>query len=476
MQVSMSKYLQEKKPLLKEMVSELSKSFKYVSILGTDTCGKTYSVYRTGASINDSEWTERGFVVRVHNGYNYSEYSFNELSKENLDLLVKTIENKVYEDIKNLKDTSVKMSTYPVIEEEEITDSLFKEVEILPEEVSAEEKIKKMTEIKDEAFTYSSLLVDFRINYGECHVSKVFVSQNKDLEQSYIWSQGRLLAVVRRENNTKFYYDSIAGLKGVEILEELQHKVKEVVSYAEKLLDAKKMVPGEYDVICSPEVAGLIAHEAFGHGVEMDMFVKNRAKAAEYIGKQVASELVTMHDGAAAAENVSSYFFDDEGVLGTDTIIIDKGILKTGISDLLSALRLGTKPTGNGKRESFERKAYARMTNTFFEGGKDKLEDMIASIEDGYLLDVMLSGMEDPKNWGIQCMVLVAKEIKNGKLTGNIMSPVIMTGYVPDVLKSISMVSEEVEIFGSGACGKGYKEFVKAADGGPYIKARVRLG
>lgn len=476
MQVSMSKYLQEKKPLLKEMVSKLSKSFKYVSVLGTDTCGKTYSVYRTGASINDSEWTERGFVVRVHNGYNYSEYSFNELSKENLDLLVKTIENKVYEDIKNLKDTSVKMSTYPVIEEEEITDSLFKEVEILPEEVSAEEKIKKMTEIKDEAFTYSSLLVDFRINYGECHVSKVFLSQNKDLEQSYIWSQGSLSAVVRRENNTKFYYDSAAGLKGVEILEELQHKVKEVVSYAEKLLDAKKMIPGEYDVICSPEVAGLIAHEAFGHGVEMDMFVKNRAKAAEYIGKQVASELVTMHDGAAAAENVSSYFFDDEGVLGTDTIIIDKGILKTGISDLLSALRLGTKPTGNGKRQSFERKAYARMTNTFFEGGKDKLEDMIASIEYGYLLDVMLSGMEDPKNWGIQCMVLVAKEIKNGELTGNIMSPVIMTGYVPDVLKSISMVSEEVEIFGSGACGKGYKEFVKAADGGPYIKARVRLG
>lgn len=476
MQVSMSKYLQEKKQLLKEIVSELSKAFKYVSVLGTDICGKTYSVYKTGASISDSEWNERGFVVRVHNGYNYSEYSFNELSEEKLDCLINTIKDKVHEDINNLKDTSVKMSTYPVIEEEKVTDSLFKDVEILPEEVSAEEKIKKMTKIKDEAFTYSSLLVDFRINYGECHVSKIFISQNKDLEQSYIWSQGSLSAVVRRDNNTKFYYDSVAGLKGVEILDEIQHKSKEVVANAEKLLDAKKIVPGEYDVICSPEIAGLIAHEAFGHGVEMDMFVKNRAKAAEFINKEVASQLVTMHDGAAATENVSSYFFDDEGVLGTDTIIIDKGILKTGISDLLSAIRLGTKPTGNGKRESFERKAYARMTNTFFEGGKDKLEDMIASIKEGYLLDNMLSGMEDPKNWGIQCMILVAKEIKDGKLTGNIMSPVIMTGYVPDVLKSISMLSEEVEIFGSGACGKGYKEWVKAADGGPYIKARVRLG
>ena len=34
--------------------------------------------------------------------------------------------------------------------------------------------------------------------------------------------------------------------------------------------------PGEYEIITSPEVTGLIAHEAFGHGVEMDMFVKNR--------------------------------------------------------------------------------------------------------------------------------------------------------------------------------------------------------
>jgi TldD protein len=51
-----------------------------------------------------------------------------------------------------------------------------------------------------------------------------------------------------------------------------------------------------------------------------------------------------------------------------------------------------------------------------------------------------------------------------------------MVGYVPDVLKSISMVSDKLEIFGAGVCGKGHKESVKAADGGPYIKARVRLG
>ena len=182
-----------------------------------------------------------------------------------------------------------------------------------------------------------------------------------------------------------------------------------------------------------------------------------------------------MHDNALNCMECGSYFFDDEGTLSRDTTIIEKGILKCGISDLLSAARLKTSPTGNGRRESYERKAYARMTNTYFEKGTDRLEDMIASIENGILLENAASGMEDPKNWGIQCMVNLGREIKNGKLTGKIFSPVCLSGYVPDLLKSISMVSRDLQINGCGCCGKGYKEWVKVSDGGPAIKAVVTI-
>ena len=191
----------------------------------------------------------------------------------------------------------------------------------------------------------------------------------------------------------------------------------------------------------------------------------------KYIGQSIASSIVTMHDNALSCMECGSYFFDDEGTLSSDTIIIENGILKNGISDLQSANRLKTIPTGNGRRESYERKAYTRMTNTYFEQGSDRLEDMIASIENGILLENAASGMEDPKNWGIQCMVNLGREIKNGKLTGKIFSPVCLSGYVPDLLTSISMISNELQISGCGCCGKGYKEWVKVSDGGPAIKA-----
>lgn len=76
------------------------------------------------------------------------------------------------------------------------------------------------------------------------------------------------------------------------------------------------------------------------------------------------------------------------------------------------------------------------MTNTYFTAGTDKLDDMIASIEHGYLLESVQSGMEDPKHWGIQCMVGLGREIKDGKLTGKVVSPVTLTGYVPDLLRA----------------------------------------
>ena len=208
----------------------------------------------------------------------------------------------------------------------------------------------------------------------------------------------------------------------------------------------------------------------------MDQFVKERALAKKYVGKPVASNLTNMRDGAAAAVSAASYFFDDDGVLAHNTQIIKDGILVAGLSDLASAAQLGTEPTGNGRRESFKRKAYSRMTNTFFDAGDSTLEEMIASVEHGYMLFDTNNGMEDPKNWQIQCTAEYGIEIENGKLTDRYVSPVVMSGYVPDLLASISMVSRDLRVIGVGGCGKGYKEWVKVSDGGPNLKVKVKLG
>ena len=473
MKVKPSSFIEDNVPFVEHILKELEKKYDYVSVLGTDVFGKQHVVTSRGTNYNDSQWTERGFVVRIYDGKGYTEFSFNEIDDPE-EIIRRINSNTVDEDV--LKESNLERSTFGKIKEEEMEENFFGEVKMLPEDITTEEKINRLEEMKQKAHELSDKLVNFFAVYEEVTVNKLFFSNKKQLKQSYIWSQGYLNAVVRKEQKTRVSYEGFSGLKGPELLDEMEAQLKGIVDEAVMLLDAERIKPGVYDVICSPEVSGLIAHEAFGHGVELDMFVKDRAKAKEYMGKTVASEQVTMHDGASAAKEVSSYFFDDEGVLGKDTIIIKDGKLVSGIGDLLSTIKLGVDPTGNGKRESFEKKAYSRMTNTFFEPGEDKLEDMITSIDNGYLLEKYTSGMEDPKNWGIQCLILYGREIKNGKLTGKTVSPIFMTGFVPDLLKSISMVSGDFRLSGTGACGKGHKEFAKVSAGGPYIKAKARLG
>lgn len=476
MKTELSGFLSKQKPVIKKLVSDLSKDFKYVSVLGTDTIGTDYGVTRISSNVGDTNWCERGFVIRVFNGVNYSEYSFNTL--EDIDLVQERITTIAKNDIEVLNAKGINLMEFPLIEDDHMIDEFHTEYEINPFEISAEDKLSKMTELMKIGLSKSEEFVDFRVNFNEVKISKIFISTEKDLAQSILYTVATVVAIGRHDGQIRYDFESVSGLKGYELLKEVEEKIDVVSESVIKLFNAKRIIPGDYDVICDPGVSGLIAHEAFGHGVEMDMFVKDRAKGQEFIGKPIASEKVNMRDGALSEYEVGTYLFDDEGTLGTDTLIIENSILKSGISDLLSALKLGTTPTGNGRRESFERKAYARMTNTFFEPGEETLDDMIASIDKGYFLIGYFSGMEDPKNWGIQCMVAKGLEIIDGKLTGEVVSPIMMTGYVPDLLKSISMVSnkDDLVLSGSGACGKGHKEWVKTSTGGTYIKAVGRLG
>ena len=464
-----SKYLESKHDLCKELLSRLVDKFPYVSILGKHVAGDSIRVSTFATSVGDTMEKQCGFVCKIYNGKSYSEYSFSDITNESIDKIEKNILNKTKLS-ESLLSNHVEGKVIPDIP---LVQDFFKEKE--GKQYSIEEAVKKLTAYKDLIHSKNPKVIQALCLYENYEVSSFFISKNRDLRQNYPWIMAIGMVVVRDGNNVKSARQVSVGTNTDIVFENFEKKIDGTIALAEELLGATMIEPGEYDIITNPSITGLIAHEAFGHGVEMDMFVKHRARARNYVGKQVASPLVEMHDGAAAADSVASYFFDDDGVLAHDTLIIKDGILQTGISDVISAMELGTEPTGNGRRESYKRKAYTRMTNTFFAKGTSKLEDMIKSVKHGYMLFETNNGMEDPKNWNIQCTAEYGREIKDGKFTGKIVSPVVMSGYVPDLLMSISAVSDDFEVIGAGHCGKGHKEWVPVSDGGPCLKARCKL-
>lgn len=473
--MSFSKFLLKRKKDAIELVDELSKYFNYVSILGSDVKAKVINKNRMIESISEGFDTQCGFTIKLNNGKAVFEYSLNDIHGNKKVLAAKIAEE---------------LNVTGLLEESELNINL-KDNEALEQNFERKNDFSKFSDefllaeakkLVDEVLDSDKRFVNVNVVYSMQDISKLFVSKTKVLTQNYAWVNGMLGGVFKEGEKMIMEREGAYSYLLADVVKELPKHVKVLQNKCSHLINAKPIEAGYYDVITDPSISGLIAHEAFGHGVEMDQFVKDRAKGKYFVGKYVASEVVNMKDGAGCILpgtknniSVASYFFDDDGILAKDTQIIKDGILVSGISDFTSATELNEAPTGNGRRESFKRKAYSRMTNTYFEPGSDNLDDMIKSIKHGYMLFETNNGMEDPKNWGIQCVCNYGIEIVDGKLTDNYVSPVVMSGYVPDLLKSISMVSKDAKVIGSGSCGKGYKEWVRVSDGGPHLKAKVKL-
>ena len=463
-----SEFLNSRREDCHALVRELSKTYSYVGILGADVKSTTILANKKMTDINEGSLTECGFVIKMHDGRSFYEYSLDDVRGD-----AKALADKIVASVSLAPQMTERQIKVDVVCDLPLTESFERPCDF--DNYSEEQLLTFAKNIRDDVLKMDERVVNAVVRILPFTVSKLFISQNRELDQFYSWVNIMAFAVFRDGEKMVMTREGTYSNLMEEAMEGMPALVPVLVEKARKLATAKPIVPGVYDVITDPSISGLIAHEAFGHGVEMDQFVKDRALAKQYVGKYVASPICNMHDGAVSTFSTASYFFDDDGVLACDTQIIKDGILVAGISDLASATELGTEPTGNGRRQSYKRKSYSRMTNTFFCPGNDKLEDMIASIKHGYMLFETNNGMEDPKNWQIQCTAEYGIEIIDGKLTDNYVSPVVMSGSVPELLKSISMVSDDFKIIGSGSCGKGYKEWVRVSDGGPALKVKVKL-
>ena len=231
---------------------------------------------------------------------------------------------------------------------------------------------------------------------------------------------------------------------------------------------------GYKQVILGGLLGGMLAHEAVGHTVEADL-VLGGSVAGPNLNKRVASDLVTMVDYANTTfdgEAPLPVYLDDEGQVAKDAVLIKNGILKGYMHNRESAEKFGVKPTGNARAWDFSDEPLIRMRNTAILPGKSKLEDMIASIDDGYYLFGTNNGQADLTG-EFMFGVTMGYEIKKGKL-GRAILDTTVTGIAFDMLKTVDMVSDKAQWNSSGFCGK--KQRMPVGMGGPELRCKIMIG
>jgi len=239
------------------------------------------------------------------------------------------------------------------------------------------------------------------------------------------------------------------------------------------LLKAVNPVAGEQPVVLQGGDSGVMVHEAVGHPFEADGIRKKTSIFNDKLGKKVANSIVTIYEDPTIPHYRGSLNIDDEGMETSKTPLIDKGVLTGFIQDKLNAKLLGHKPSGNGRRQSFQYYPIPRMTNTILANGDSDPADIIKSVKKGFYAKSFAGGQVSDSG-KFTFSVNLGYLIENGKLTKPIKNATLI-GTNVQILNEVTMLGNDMGFF-LGSCGK-EGQTVPVTAGTPTMKiAKMTVG
>ncbi len=246
------------------------------------------------------------------------------------------------------------------------------------------------------------------------------------------------------------------GRSGMEFFDSMppEHFAREAAAQALRLLEAREAPAGPMTVVLGPGWPGILLHEAVGHGLEADFNRKGLSAFSGRIGQRVASELCSVVDDGTLPGRRGSLNVDDEGCPTGRTLLIEKGILRGYMQDVLSSRLTRAPVTGNGRRESYAFIPMPRMTNTFMLPGPHDPEEIIRSVSKGLYAANFGGGQVDITSGNFVFSASEAYLIEGGRLTAPVRGATLV-GSGPEILNKVSMVGNQLLLDdGVGTCGK----------------------
>ena len=242
-----------------------------------------------------------------------------------------------------------------------------------------------------------------------------------------------------------------AELISDELTDEL---AEEAVKGIDERFDAIRPKGGQMSVVMGAGASGILLHEAMGHAFEADFNRKGQSIFSDKMGKQVCPKGINVVDDGTVMYNRGSGNYDDEGVPGQKTYMIEDGVLTSYLHDRISAAWYGVESTGNGRRENFRYNPIPRMRATYMESGNAAPEEIIASVKNGIHVDEFSNGQVKIGEGDFTFYVKSGRLIENGRLTAPV-KDINVIGNGPQALADIVAVGNDLKIDnGTWTCGK----------------------
>ena len=184
-----------------------------------------------------------------------------------------------------------------------------------PWEVSLAEKKQLMDSYVEEIWRTPKIQTS-TVGYGDSYRKQYFGnSTGTYIEQE----RGRVFArfgVVARDNgNVQQSRAGFASSEDYGVVENRHEDVREAAEKAVAMLDAQPPKGGEFMVVLDSTLAGVFAHEAFGHLSEADHVYENdKLREIMVLGRTFGGKFLNITDSGQVPGLTGSFAYDDEGV------------------------------------------------------------------------------------------------------------------------------------------------------------------
>ena len=295
---------------------------------------------------------------------------------------------------------------------------------------------------------------------------------------------GSLTALEGGETAQRFIQQGETG--GLEVVKrvKLVEKMEEEARTMGKVLRSAGKPPTEtLDVVLSPELSGIAAHESVGHPQEADRILgREGAQAgesylkADSLGRRIGSAEANVSDDPTLLHSNGFVPVDDEGVEGRKRFLIKEGVINEFLQNRATARELGLRSNGAARSVSFDREPIIRMSNTFVEPGDYSTDELIGEVKRGVYFKTFTEWNIDDKRLNQRYVALEAYLIEKGEVRGLVKSPVLEIT-TPRLWGSVKARSKHME-FESATCGKGDpQQGAPVWTGGPEtLLAGIKLG
>jgi len=399
-----------------------------------------------------------GYVVRVLNGGGMSSAVFTKetdadkavrTAVENAQLIAKNLEKPIrLAKVEVVKDTYV-----PVLKED-------------PRKISILEKLELVRKYNDIPLAYEKIATT-SITYQEVIREKYFIStEGSEIREDLVTT--RVAGEITAKDGTLLENVRVraGGSNGFSTVRNQEENFEKRTALALDLLKAEPVVGGVYNCILNQSLAGVFAHEAFGHYSEADIIETLPSMREKMrIGNKLGSDVINIIDNPTIPDQLGFYKYDDEGVKAHPTQLMKEGVLTGRLHSRRTAAEFGEPISGHCVAEDYRYAPIIRMGTIFIEPSTHSFEELLTMLGDGlYILDAK-GGQTSGENFtfGAQCGYIV----KNGKVDAMVRD-INITGNLYRTLNDIVAVGNDLTLSKVGGCGKGQMN-IRSCHGSAHI-------